>query len=194
MVRSIGSCSANRLTTSPHRVFSVPSLQRHLGVSAPQSLSPRCHHRQKSSSSSLSSGTRTPIGRVNNAPSRFVTPSSGIFFSVVPRFSPTTSCFTRRLANSPPLSEVRSLADKTCLYTDDDGILLLVLNLTSPAPVCPDQPGGREAYLLDDEPTRIYVPLFMRPWVKQACHSNASCHFGVARTLSILEGFIGGLA
>ena len=89
----------------------------------------------------------------------------------------------------PPLSDVRSLADKGRLYTDDDGILLLVRKLTPPAPVCSDKPGGRAARLLDDEPTRIYVPLLMRPWIMQACHAKASCHLGVARTLSMLERF-----
>ena len=78
----------------------VPSGQRHLGMSVPQPLSPRCHHRQKSSSSSVSSDTRTPIGRMNNAPSQFVTPPSGMLFSEVPRSSPTISLFTWRLTNA----------------------------------------------------------------------------------------------
>ena len=89
----------------------------------------------------------------------------------------------------PPLSEVRSLAEKGRLYTDDDGILPLVLKLTPPDPVCPDNPGGLAARFLHDEPTRIYVPLLMRPWIMQACHANDSCHLGVARTLSMLERF-----
>ena len=94
---------SNTPTTQPHllRLYLGPSLQRRLGVSASQLPSPRCHHRQKSSSSSLSSGTRTPIGRVNNAPDRFVTPPSGIFFADVPRSSPTISFFTWRLRNAP---------------------------------------------------------------------------------------------
>ena len=37
----------------------------------------------------------------------------------------------------PPLSEVRSLTDKGRLYTDDDGIFLLVRKLPLLAPVCP---------------------------------------------------------
>ena len=84
----------------------------------------------------------------------------------------------------PPLSEVRALADKSRLYRDDDGILLLVRKLTPPDPACPDKPSGRAARLLHDEPTRIYVPLLMRPWIMHACHANASCHLGVARTPS----------
>ena len=52
-----------------------------------------------------------PIGRVNNAPNRFVTPPSGIFFSEIPRSSPTIFSFTRRFGKRPPLSEVRPLAE-----------------------------------------------------------------------------------
>ena len=53
--------------------------------------------------------------------------------------------FLLRLAphKCPPLLEARSLAEKGRLYTDDDGILLLVPKLTPPTPVCPDKPGGR---------------------------------------------------
>ena len=40
---------------------------------------------------------------------------------------------------------------------------------------------------MNDESIRIYVPLLMRPWVMQACHSTASCHLGTARTLRMLE-------
>ena len=83
---------------------------------------------------------------------------------------------------------MRSLAEKGRLYTDDDA-LLLVRKFTPPALACPDKPGGRAARLLDDEPTRIYVPLLMRPWIMQAYHAIASCHLGVARTLSMLECF-----
>ena len=56
-----------------------------------------------------------------------------------------------------------------------------------PAPVCAEKPGGRAVRLLDDKPTRIYVPLLMRPWIMGACHPNACCHLGVARTLSMLD-------
>ena len=96
-------CRSNTRPTRPHqlRLYLVPSLQRQLGVSTPQPSSPRRHHRQKSSSLSLSSGTHTPIGRVNNAPNRFVTPPSDIFFSNVPRSSPTISFFTWHLTSAP---------------------------------------------------------------------------------------------
>ena len=42
----------------------------------------------------------------------------------------------------PSLSNVRSLADKGRLYTDDDGTLVLVRKLTPPAPVCPEKPAS----------------------------------------------------
>ena len=42
----------------------------------------------------------TPIRRVSNAPNRFVTPPSGMFFLEVPRFSPTISSSTWRLTKS----------------------------------------------------------------------------------------------
>ena len=48
---------------------------------------------------------------------------------------------------------------------------------------------GRIACLLNDEPLHIYVPLLMRPWIMQACHSTASCHLGTTRTLRMLERF-----
>ena len=48
---------------------------------------------------------------------------------------------------------------------------------------------ARTARLFHDEPICIYVPLLVRPWAMQACHSKASCHLGTARTLRILERF-----
>ena len=89
----------------------------------------------------------------------------------------------------PPLFEVRSLADQGRLYTDDDGILLLAQKLTPLALSCPDKPGGRAARLLDGEPTRICVPLLMRPRTMRVCHANASCHLGVARKRLMLKRF-----
>ena len=96
-------CRSNTLLTRPHllRLCLVPSLGRHLGVSAPQPPSPRRPQRQNSSSSSLSSGTRTPIGLANNAPKRFVKPTSHSFFLHVARSSPMISFLTWRLANGP---------------------------------------------------------------------------------------------
>ena len=82
---------------------------------------------------------------------------------------------------------MRSLADKGRLYIDDDGILLLGRNLTPPVTVFPGKSGGCAARLLGSEPTQIYVPLLMRPWIMKTYHAIASCYLGVARTLSMLQ-------
>ena len=75
---------------------------------------------------------------------------------------------------------------------DDDGNLLLVRKST-PAPAAgAGTPSGGAARLLSDDPTRIYVPLLMRPWMMQACHATASCHLRVDRTFSKLNDFVGG--
>ena len=95
----------------------------------------------------------------------------------------------------PSLSDIQELARKGRLHTTDDDIVLLVRNPTPP-PTRSSKPNsvGRAACVLNDEPVRIYVPLPMRPWIMQACHSSVSCHLGTTRTLRMLERFIGGLA
>lgn len=84
------------------------------------------------------------------------------------------------------MSEIRSRTDKGCLHRDDNGTILLVRKQLRPQQRVMINPADA-ARLLHDEPTRIYVPLIMHPWIMQACHANASCHFGVSRTLSMLE-------
>ena len=88
------------------------------------------------------------------------------------------------------LSDIQELAGKGRLHTTDDDIVLLVRSPTLP-PTRSDKPNsvGRAAYLLNHEPVRIYVPLLMRPWIMQACHSTAFCHLGTMRTLCMLERF-----
>ena len=90
----------------------------------------------------------------------------------------------------PSLSDIKELADKGRLHTTDNHIVLLVRTPTLP-PTRSDKPNsvGRVACLLNDEPVRIYVPLPMRPWIMQACHSTASCHLGTTRRLRMLERF-----
>ena len=75
----------------------------------------------------------------------------------------------------PSLSDIQELAGKGQLHTTDDDIVLLVRNPTLPL-TSSDKPNSVEgaACLLNDEPVRIYVPLLMRPWIMQACHSTAS--------------------
>ena len=90
----------------------------------------------------------------------------------------------------PSLLDIKELADKGRLHTTDDDIVLLVRNPTLP-PTRSDKPNpvGRVASLLNNKPVRIYVPLLMRPWIMQACHSTVSCHLGTTRTLRVLERF-----
>ena len=89
----------------------------------------------------------------------------------------------------PSFAEVRKLANKGRIITTDDGVRLFARQPTKPPTANATRPGGRAARLLQDEPIRIYVPMTMRPWVMIACHSNALCHLGSARTLAILEQF-----
>ena len=97
------------------------------------------------------------------------------------------SCFPSH--QRPSFSEIQELAGKGRLHTTDDGTVLLVRQPTPQPPSDSQRPVGRAACLLNDEPIRIYVPLLMRPWVMQACHSTASCHLGTTRTLRMLERF-----
>ena len=88
----------------------------------------------------------------------------------------------------PSLPDLKQPAGKGRLHTTDDNIVLLVRYPTLP-PTRSNKPNsvGRAGCLLNDEPVRIYVPLLMRPWIMQACHSTASCHLGTTRTLHVLE-------
>ena len=96
-------------------------------------------------------------------------------------------CFPSR--QRPSFSDVQELADKGQTHTTHHGVVLF-LRQPSP-PLAPDsqRPVGRTACVLNNDSLRIYVPLLMRPWVVQACHSTASCHLGTARTLHMLERF-----
>ena len=213
--RSIGSYSTNCLTTSPNRANTVPALERLAFAGSPRpsidpvtppappllgALPPEAPRRVSTPAALTEMPSPAeveliePVERFSHtdwAREQRVEPvrDAAIRYPLLGSLSVLPDDFLLLLAphKRPQLSEVRSLAEKGRLYTDDDGILLLVRKLTPPAPVCPDKPGGRAARLLHDEPTRIYVPLLMRPWIMQACHANASCHLGVARTLSMLE-------
>ena len=91
------------------------------------------------------------------------------------------------LTPAPPFSEIQKLAGKGRLHTTDEDIVLLVRNPT-PAHYYL-RPAGRAASPLGDEPIPMYVPLFVRPWIMQACHSTASGHLGTAHTLLMPERF-----
>ena len=88
----------------------------------------------------------------------------------------------------PPLQDIRALADKGRLFTNKDGVTLLVRKPTAQDSLLA-RPRGRAARLLNDEPIRVYVPMLMRPFVMQACHANTLCHLGAAKALSLLEHF-----
>ena len=91
---------------------------------------------------------------------------------------------------SPSLSDIQELSGKGRLHTTDDDFVLLVRNPTPPPPMSAEPRSVRHAACsLNDEPIRIYVPLLMRPWIMQACHSTVSCHLGTTRTLRMLEWF-----
>ena len=87
----------------------------------------------------------------------------------------------------PSFLEIQELAGKGRLHTTDGGIVFVV-RIPTPTPY-PPRPAGRATRLLGDEPVSFYVPLRMRPWIMQACHSIASCHLGTASTLRMLERF-----
>ena len=89
----------------------------------------------------------------------------------------------------PSFSEIRELAGKGRPHTTDDGVVLLVHQPPPQPPSDWQHPMRRAACLLNDKPIRSYMPLLMRPWVMQACHSTASCYLGTTRTLRMLERF-----
>ena len=88
----------------------------------------------------------------------------------------------------PSLSDIQELASTERSHTTDNDIVLLVRNPTLPSTTSAEPSSvGRAACLLNDELIRIYVPLLMRLWIMQACHSTVSCHLGTKRTLCMLE-------
>ena len=90
----------------------------------------------------------------------------------------------------PSLSDICELAGRGRLHTTDDDIVLLVRNRTPPLTTS-DEPSsvGQASRSLNDEHIRIYVPILMRAWILQACHSAASPQFGTTRTLRMLKRF-----
>ena len=89
----------------------------------------------------------------------------------------------------PSVSKIPKLAGKGQLHNTDDGIALLVRQLTLHPPPGSQHSVRRAACLSNDEYYLVYVPLLMRPWVMHACHSTASCHLGTIRTLRMIERF-----
>ena len=98
------------------------------------------------------------------------------------------TCYPSR--KGPSLLDVKELAGKGRLHKTDDDIVLLVRKPALP-PTRSDKPNsvGPAAYLLNDDHVLMYVPLLMRPWIVQTCHSTASAQLGTTRTLRMLESF-----
>ena len=94
-----------------------------------------------------------------------------------------------RVQIAPTKDDVLELAGKSALVeVSHDGRTVQLL-VRRPSTRKNDLRTGRVASLLDDEPTRIFVPMLLRPLVLQRCHADVSCHFGVARTSRMLERF-----
>ena len=83
----------------------------------------------------------------------------------------------------PSFSEIQEIAVKGRLHITDDGIVLFIRRWTPSPRSDLQRPVGSAACLLNDEPVRIYVPMRMRSWVMQVCHSTVSCHLGITCAL-----------
>ena len=79
----------------------------------------------------------------------------------------------------PTVQQVLELAAKTKLFTTEGEFPLLVKRNTSSAELSHSR--GRVP--------QIYMPMLMRPWVLRGCHADSVCHFGVTRTLHMLQRF-----
>ena len=79
----------------------------------------------------------------------------------------------------PTVQQVLELAAKTKLFPNEGNFSLLVKRNTSSAEL---SHSGRRV-------PQIYVPMLMRPWVLRGCHADSVCHFGVTRTLQMLQRF-----
>ena len=75
------------------------------------------------------------------------------------------SCYSSNKRAS--LSDIQELSGNARLHPTDGDVLLLVPNPTPPPTT--DEPSSmrRAAWLLNDEPARMYAPLVMRPWIMQ---------------------------
>lgn len=87
----------------------------------------------------------------------------------------------------PTAKEVVEFATNGELHTSDGGHILLVRR-RAPAPLVL-KPIAIHARLLGNEPMRIRVPVIMRPWPMDSCHSEAFCHSGAVRTVQMLERY-----
>ena len=79
----------------------------------------------------------------------------------------------------PTVQQVLELAAKTKLFIAEGNFPLLVKRNTSSA----------ELSHSGDRVPQMYVPMLMRPWVLRGCHSDSVFHFGVSRTLQMIQHF-----
>ena len=79
----------------------------------------------------------------------------------------------------PTVQQVLELAAKTKLFITEGNFHLLVKRNTN----------STELSHSGDRVPHIYVPMLMRPWVLRGCHSDSVCHFGVSRTLQMLQRY-----
>lgn len=90
---------------------------------------------------------------------------------------------------APTKDGVLDLASNAALVEashDGEAVLLLVCK---PPTRKSELPTGHVACLPNDHPTKILVPMMPRPLVLQRCNAVRSYHFGVLRTLRVLEFF-----
>ena len=105
-----------------------------------------------------------------------------------PQPLPTSLCDHIPSHQHPDPADILDLAAKGRLIQGDHDTILLVRGPAAVAPR-PDGPPARLRRPPFNDPVRIYVPLLARPWIMHACHTDASCHLGVTRTLEMLERF-----
>ena len=88
----------------------------------------------------------------------------------------------------PDPADILDLAAIGRLIQGNHDTIFLVRNHIAVAPR-PDGPSTRVRRPLFNDSVHIHVPLLARPWIMQSCHTDASCHLGVMRTLKMLERF-----
>lgn len=86
--------------------------------------------------------------------------------------------------STPPISDVPTLAAKAQIHTTDDGTVLLAHR-----PPMPSLSVADHATPIDLS-ARVYVPVFMRPWVLHTCHTTTSYPLWVTRTLIMIMRFV----
>ena len=103
-----------------------------------------------------------------------------------PKPLPRSLCDHLPSHTRPETAFIADLPAKSRLLHGDDDTILLVQKPITAASV-PDGHNSRRSRPPFDDPVRIYVPLLARPWIMHTCHTDASCHLCIIRTLKMLE-------